>query len=189
MKSPHLLPPQIQAASDHQKALEAMVKESKATSDKIQKEYNIMAERATKVQREMEEQMTMNQSLMSVNSQKQLEIKVKEEEMQQLRTDINRINKVRSNTSHPLLRMLQAYVALALHIASICRACCARCKHTLRLLCTLQAYDAPAAPAASLLMRTLSPSCCCLYVKSVCNAAAVYPQAPVPHHAPWPASL
>jgi len=88
----------IQAAEEHCKALEAMVREAKASTDRVQKEYNALTERAGKLHAQLEEQASANQSLAAANSAKATEIKAKEEEIASMRAEINRVNRVKDHT-------------------------------------------------------------------------------------------
>jgi len=88
----------IQSAEDHCKALETMVREAKASTDKVQKEYNSLTERAAKLHHELAEQSSANQTLLATNSSKAMELRAKEEEITAMKAEITRVTRVKDHT-------------------------------------------------------------------------------------------
>mmetsp|Transcript_826 Transcript_826/g.1952 ORF Transcript_826/g.1952 Transcript_826/m.1952 type:complete len:874 (+) Transcript_826:61-2682(+) len=82
--------------------LEAMLKEQRAATERAQKEYNGLNEKVQKLHRDLEEQIHTNTQLLAENSQKQVELKVKEDEIQQIKLEAMRVNKIRENTLNKL---------------------------------------------------------------------------------------
>lgn len=65
--------------------LEQMIRDSRSTTDKIQKEYNQLNEKVIKLHHDLEEQIHTNTQLLAENSQKQVELKMKDEEIERLK--------------------------------------------------------------------------------------------------------
>jgi chromosome segregation ATPase len=65
--------------------LEQMLKDQRATTDKVQKEYNLLNEKSVKLQHDLEEQIHTNTQLLAENSQKQILLKLKEDEINQIK--------------------------------------------------------------------------------------------------------
>ena len=65
--------------------LEQMLKEQRSNTDKAQREYNHLNEKVQKLHRDLEEQIHTNTQLLAENSQKQVELKVKEDEIQSIK--------------------------------------------------------------------------------------------------------
>jgi chromosome segregation ATPase len=65
--------------------LEHMLKEQRGNTDKAQREYNNLNEKVQKLHRDLEEQIHTNTQLLAENSQKQVELKVKEDEIQSIK--------------------------------------------------------------------------------------------------------
>eukprot|EP00976_Prorocentrum_cordatum_P094246 1189719-Prorocentrum_minimum.AAC.1 len=62
-----------------------MLKEQRGNTDKAQREYNHLNEKVQKLHRDLEEQIHTNTQLLAENSQKQVELKVKEDEIQSIK--------------------------------------------------------------------------------------------------------
>ena len=69
-----------------------MLRESQVATDRVQKEFNLLNEKVQKLHHDLEDQIHTNTQLLAENSQKAVELKQKEEDIQQV--------KVRSR--HPL---------------------------------------------------------------------------------------
>lgn len=75
---------QIQATEETSQRMEQLVRDSKLATEKVQKEYNQMNEKVQKLHHDLEEQIHTNTQLLAENSQKQVELKVKEDEIAQV---------------------------------------------------------------------------------------------------------
>jgi len=64
--------------------------------------HNGLNEKVQKLHRDLEEQIHTNTQLLAENSQKQVELKVKEDEIQQIKLEAMRVNKIRENTLNKL---------------------------------------------------------------------------------------
>ena len=65
-----------------------MLKEQRSTTDKVQKEYNSLSEKVQKLHHDLEEQIHTNTQLLAENSQKQVELKVKEDEIHSIKVRV-----------------------------------------------------------------------------------------------------
>lgn len=92
----------VAQGEDQISRLEQMLKEQRASTDKAQKEYNALNEKVQKLHHDLEEQIHTNTQLLAENSQKQVELKVKEDEIQSIKMEAMRVNKVRENTLNKL---------------------------------------------------------------------------------------
>lgn len=88
----------IQASEEQVAKLEQMLRDSKASTERIQKDYNQLNEKVQKLHHDLEEQIHTNTQLLAENSQKQVELKVKEDEIAQIKAEAMRVNKVREQT-------------------------------------------------------------------------------------------
>jgi len=88
----------ITQAEENLAKLEQSLKDQKDTTVRAQKEYNNLAEKVHKLNSDLEDQVHTNTQLIAENSQKDVEIKVKEEEINAIKNEIVRINKIRENT-------------------------------------------------------------------------------------------
>ena len=77
--------------------MELMLRESKTQNDKLTREFNQLNERLGKAQRDHDEQVHINVQLNAVNAERQLEIKVKEEEINSVRTETAKLAKLRES--------------------------------------------------------------------------------------------
>eukprot|EP00955_Chlamydomonas_euryale_P009494 101406-Chlamydomonas_euryale.AAC.4 len=96
---------QIQATEEHVARLEQMVRDSRITTDKAQKEYNQLNEKVQKLHHDLEEQIHTNTQLLAENSQKQVELKVKEDEIAQIKAEAMRVNKLREQTAKKIKQL------------------------------------------------------------------------------------
>ena len=64
---------------------EQMLRESKQATEKVQKEYNQLNEKVQKLHHDLEDQIHTNTQLLAENSQKQVELKSKEDEINQIK--------------------------------------------------------------------------------------------------------
>lgn len=62
-----------------------MLRESKQATEKVQKEYNQLNEKVQKLHHDLEDQIHTNTQLLAENSQKQVELKSKEDEINQIK--------------------------------------------------------------------------------------------------------
>jgi hypothetical protein len=86
---------QITSTEEQVARLEQLVRESKLGTEKVQKEYNQLNEKVQKLHHDLEEQIHTNTQLLAENSQKQVELKVKEDEIAQIKAEAMRVNKLR----------------------------------------------------------------------------------------------
>ena len=70
---------QIVQCEDTVTRLEQIIHDSRQSTDKIQKEYNHLNEKVLKLHHDLEEQIHTNTQLLAENSQKQVELKTKDE--------------------------------------------------------------------------------------------------------------
>ena len=66
-------------------AVQALLRESQLAGERLQKEYNALAEKAARLHHTLEEHIHSNTQLLADNSQRQVEIKQKEDEIRALR--------------------------------------------------------------------------------------------------------
>lgn len=96
---------QIATTEEHVARLEQMVRDSRITTDKVQKEYNQLNEKVQKLHHDLEEQIHTNTQLLAENSQKQVELKVKEDEIAQIKAEAMRVNKMREQTAKKIKQL------------------------------------------------------------------------------------
>ncbi|PNH05361.1 hypothetical protein TSOC_008387 [Tetrabaena socialis] len=89
---------QVTATEEQVGKLEQMLRESKLATEKVQKEYNLLNEKMQKLHHDLEEQIHTNTQLLAENSAKQVELKVKEEEIAAIKSEALRVNKLREQT-------------------------------------------------------------------------------------------
>ena len=89
---------QVQHGEEQIARLEQMLKEQRTMTERATKDYNTMSERVQKLHHDLEEQVHTNSQLLADNSQKQVEVKVKEDEIVAVKGEVQRVNKVRENT-------------------------------------------------------------------------------------------
>ncbi|XP_024519422.1 cilia- and flagella-associated protein 58-like [Selaginella moellendorffii] len=82
--------------------LELALREQRQATEKAQKELDIVTQKVTKLHGDLEEQIHGNTQLLAENSQKQVEMKLKDEEIQVLKSEIARVNKIREATVNKL---------------------------------------------------------------------------------------
>ncbi|KAI5082160.1 hypothetical protein GOP47_0001903 [Adiantum capillus-veneris] len=78
--------------------MEHQLREQKQLTDKVQKEFDAVNQKVTKLHSDLEEQIHANTQLLAENSQKQVELKIKDDEIQAVKAEIVRINKLREAT-------------------------------------------------------------------------------------------
>lgn len=76
-------PPCLRACLAH--GLQALLRESQQANERLQKEYNTLTERVTRLHHTLEEYIHQNTQLLAENSQRQVDIKQKEDEIRTLR--------------------------------------------------------------------------------------------------------
>ncbi len=94
-----LLRAQVQVTEEQVQRLEGMLRDTKYASEKVQKEYNQLNEKVQKLHHDLEEQIHTNTQLLADNSQKQVELRVKEDEIAQIKAEAARVNKLRDQTA------------------------------------------------------------------------------------------
>eukprot|EP01086_Lenisia_limosa_P012042 TRINITY_DN3928_c0_g1_i1.p1 TRINITY_DN3928_c0_g1~~TRINITY_DN3928_c0_g1_i1.p1 ORF type:complete len:819 (-),score=286.88 TRINITY_DN3928_c0_g1_i1:260-2716(-) len=85
----------VQQGHDQIARLENQVREQKAITDRAAKEYDQLSQRLTKLQHDLEEQVQTNTTLLAENTHRQVELKVKEDEVATIKQDLIRVNRVR----------------------------------------------------------------------------------------------
>ncbi|KAG2443529.1 hypothetical protein HXX76_001881 [Chlamydomonas incerta] len=100
IRSSEIKQKQLQMTSTEEQVakLEQMVRDSKAATEKVQKEYNLLNEKMQKLHHDLEEQIHTNTQLLAENSAKQVELKVKDEEIAAIKQEASRVNKLREQT-------------------------------------------------------------------------------------------
>lgn len=78
--------------------LEQMLRDSRQSTEKLHKEYNQLNEKIQKLHHDLEDQIHTNTQLLAENSQKQVELKAKEDEINQIKNDSSRMTKLREQT-------------------------------------------------------------------------------------------
>ncbi|MEW5313648.1 MAG: hypothetical protein WDW38_005199 [Sanguina aurantia] len=98
---------QLQVASTEESVqrLEQMLRDSKFSTEKVQKEFNQLNEKVQKLHHDLEEQIHTNTQLLGDNSQKQVELKVKEDEISGIRAEAVRVAKLRDQTAKKIRDM------------------------------------------------------------------------------------
>lgn len=87
------------ASADEQLArLQVVLKEANQATERVQKEYNLLSEKSQKLHHDLEEQIHNNTQLLAENSQRQVELKVKDDEINQIKQEATRVNKFRETT-------------------------------------------------------------------------------------------
>ena len=64
-----------------------MIHDSRQSTEKIQKEYNHLNEKVVKLHHDLEEQIHTNTQLLAENSQKQVELKNKDDDINKLKVE------------------------------------------------------------------------------------------------------
>ncbi|GAX75026.1 hypothetical protein CEUSTIGMA_g2472.t1 [Chlamydomonas eustigma] len=96
---------QIQSTEETALRLEQLVRESKVATEKVQKEFNQLNEKVQKLHHDLEEQIHTNTQLLAENSQRQVELKVKEDEIAQIKAEAMRVNKLREQTAKKMKQL------------------------------------------------------------------------------------
>lgn len=78
--------------------LEHQLREQKQLADKVQKELDAVNQKVTNLHSDLEEQIHANTQLLAENSQKQVELKIKDDEIQAVKSEVVRVNKIREAT-------------------------------------------------------------------------------------------
>uniref|UniRef100_A0A061SN17 Flagellar associated protein n=1 Tax=Tetraselmis sp. GSL018 TaxID=582737 RepID=A0A061SN17_9CHLO len=91
---------EVSAAEDQIAKLQQMLKDANQATEKVQKEFNTLSEKSQKLHHDLEEQMHSNTQLLAENSQRQVELKVKEDEIAQIKVEAQRLNKVKETTTN-----------------------------------------------------------------------------------------
>jgi chromosome segregation ATPase len=89
---------QIGSADEQQTKLNIMLSTAKASTEKMQKEYNQLNDRVTKLHADLEEQIHQNTELLADNCQKQVSLKLKDEEIESTKAEVVRVTKLRDQT-------------------------------------------------------------------------------------------
>eukprot|EP00899_Mesostigma_viride_P002905 jgi/Mesvir1/12615/Mv16076-RA.1 len=85
--------------------LEHMLKEQRSNTEKVSKENEALNQKVQKLYADLEEQINTNTALLAENSQKQVELKVKEDEIAATRAEAARVNKMRDSTLNKLKQL------------------------------------------------------------------------------------
>uniref|UniRef100_A0A383VEV0 Cilia- and flagella-associated protein 58 central coiled coil domain-containing protein n=1 Tax=Tetradesmus obliquus TaxID=3088 RepID=A0A383VEV0_TETOB len=88
----------IAGAEEQVARLEGLVKEAKGATDKVQKEFNALSEKVSKLHHDLEEAVHTNTQLLADSSSKQVELRGKEEELAALRVEMAKVVKVKDAT-------------------------------------------------------------------------------------------
>ncbi|KAL3698999.1 hypothetical protein R1sor_017021 [Riccia sorocarpa] len=82
--------------------LESTLREQRAILEKSIKDFEASNQKVLKMQGDLEEQINNNTQLLAENSQKQVELKLKEDEIESFKLEIIRVNKIREATLNKL---------------------------------------------------------------------------------------
>eukprot|EP01018_Ginkgo_biloba_P005612 Gb_23651 [translate_table: standard] len=74
---------------------ESMLQEQKQMVEKATKELDMVNQKVTELHSDLEEQIFANTQLLAENSQKQMELKIKDDEIQAIKDEVARVNKIR----------------------------------------------------------------------------------------------
>eukprot|EP00798_Chlamydomonas_sp_ICE-L_P006525 gene6525-3166_t len=96
---------QVTTTEESVQRLEMTLRDAKFGTEKIQKEYNQLNEKVQKLHHDLEEQIHTNTQLLAENSQKQMELKVKEDEIAQIKSEAMRVNKLREQTAKKIRQL------------------------------------------------------------------------------------
>lgn len=89
---------QIGSAEEQQAKLNLMLSTAKAGTEKMQKEYNQLNDRVVKLHTDLEEQIHQNTELLAANCQNQVQLKLKDEELDATKAEVARVTKLRDQT-------------------------------------------------------------------------------------------
>ena len=92
----------VSQGEEHIARLELKLRETKSMNDKVTREYNGLADKVQRLQRELEEQKHLNSNTRLEINQKQSTIRLREEEISVLKSEINKINRARETANHKL---------------------------------------------------------------------------------------
>ncbi|GFH17729.1 uncharacterized protein HaLaN_14421 [Haematococcus lacustris] len=96
---------QVAVTEESVQRLEGMMRDAKYNTEKIQKEYNQLNEKVQKLHHDLEEQIHTNTQLLADNSQKQVELRVKEDEISQIKAEAMRVNRLREQTAKKIKQL------------------------------------------------------------------------------------
>jgi predicted nuclease with TOPRIM domain len=85
----------VQQGNDTIQRLEGQIREQKAGNEAAVKEYETLMAQAAKLDSELQEQIHQNTQLQALNNQQQIELRVKDDEITQIKQECARVNKVR----------------------------------------------------------------------------------------------
>ncbi|PRW33224.1 flagellar associated isoform A [Chlorella sorokiniana] len=77
----------VQQSAEHVEKLKGLLRESQQASERLQKEYNALSDKVARLHHTLEEHVHTNTQLLADNSQRQVEIKAKEDEIRTLREE------------------------------------------------------------------------------------------------------
>ncbi|EFN51138.1 hypothetical protein CHLNCDRAFT_141344 [Chlorella variabilis] len=95
----------VQQSGEYVEKLKALLRESQLAGERLQKEYNALAEKAARLHHTLEEHIHSNTQLLADNSQRQVEIKQKEDEIRALREEGVKAAKGREQMAAKLLQL------------------------------------------------------------------------------------
>ncbi|KAJ7531789.1 hypothetical protein O6H91_14G058500 [Diphasiastrum complanatum] len=88
----------VTEAQEQVAKLDHSLREQKQVVEKAQKDLDAVNQKVTKLHSDLEEQIHANTQLLAENSQKQVEVKIKDDEIQSIKTEAMRVNKIREAT-------------------------------------------------------------------------------------------
>jgi chromosome segregation ATPase len=95
----------IDNGEQHVSRLESALKEQRAATEKAQHDYSAISDRVQKLQKDLDEQIHHNTQLEADNNDKQGQLKVKDDEIQQVKMETVRMNKLRENMQNKVKRL------------------------------------------------------------------------------------
>ena len=88
----------VNQAQEQVQSLEGMLRDQRGATEKARSQYDVLNEYVQKLHQHLDEQTHSNTQLLAENSQKQVELKAKEEEVNSIKQESQRMNKLRDNT-------------------------------------------------------------------------------------------
>ncbi|KAK9852338.1 hypothetical protein WJX84_004646 [Apatococcus fuscideae] len=87
-----------QTAEEQCGRLEHMLRDSQVASDRVQKEWNQLNEKSQKLHRDLDDQVKVNQQLTAQNTQRQTELRLKDEQINELKNEEAKVERVKEAT-------------------------------------------------------------------------------------------
>ncbi|KAL4439847.1 hypothetical protein ABPG75_002848 [Micractinium tetrahymenae] len=95
----------VQQSTEYVEKLKGLLRESQQANERLQKEYNALTEKVARLHHTLEEHVHSNTQLLADNSQRQVEIKAKEDEIRALREEGAKAAKAREQMAAKLQQL------------------------------------------------------------------------------------